>query len=48
MFSAGLALMLRLVRIGPTEAALEPEAIESGRPALPVQALPSTDGGRRP
>ena len=28
--------------------AAEPEAIESGRPALPVQALPSTDAGRRP
>ena len=48
MFSAGLALMFRLVRLGPTEAALEPEAIESGRPALPVQALPSTNAGRRP
>jgi cytochrome d ubiquinol oxidase subunit I len=48
MFSAGLALMVRLVRLGPTEAAGEPEAIESGRPARPVQALPATDAGRRP
>jgi cytochrome d ubiquinol oxidase subunit I len=47
MFPVGLALMLRLVRLGPAEAAVEPEAIESGRPALPVQALPSTEAGRR-
>jgi cytochrome d ubiquinol oxidase subunit I len=48
MFSVGFALILRLVRLGPTEATVEPEAIESGRPALPVQALPSAEGGRRP
>jgi cytochrome d ubiquinol oxidase subunit I len=47
MFSAGLALMVRLVRRGPGEAAGEPEPIESGRPARPVQALPTTDAGRR-
>src|SRR5277367_3438128 len=47
MFSAGLALMVRLVRLGPTDAALEPEAIESGRPALPVQALPTQGAGGR-
>ena len=41
-------LMVRLVRLGPTDAAGEPDAIESGRPARPVQALPSTGGGRRP
>jgi cytochrome bd ubiquinol oxidase subunit I len=48
MFSVGFAMMLRLVRLGPTDAAVEPETIESGRPARPVQALPSTEMGRRP
>jgi cytochrome bd ubiquinol oxidase subunit I len=48
MFSAGFALMVRLVRLGLTDAAGEPDAIEGGRPGLPVQALPSTEGGRRP
>jgi cytochrome d ubiquinol oxidase subunit I len=47
MFSAGLALMVRLVRLGPTEAAGEPDAIEGGRPPQPVQALPATETGRR-
>jgi cytochrome d ubiquinol oxidase subunit I len=47
MFSAGLALMVRLVRLGPTEAAAELDAIEGGRPARPVQALPATEAGRR-
>ena len=47
MFSAGLALMVRLVRLGPTEAAGEPDPIEGGRPARPVQALPATEAGRR-
>jgi len=47
MFSAGFVMIVRLVRLGPAEAAVEPETIESGRPALPVQALPSTEAGRR-
>jgi cytochrome d ubiquinol oxidase subunit I len=47
MFSAGLALMVRLVRRGPGEAEAEPEPIESGRPARPVQALPATGPGGR-
>jgi cytochrome d ubiquinol oxidase subunit I len=47
MFSAGLALIVRLVRLGPTEAAAEPDAIEGGRPPQPVQALPATQTGRR-
>jgi cytochrome d ubiquinol oxidase subunit I len=47
MFSAGFALMVKLVRAGPGEAAVEPEPIESGRPARPVQALPATQTGRR-
>jgi cytochrome bd ubiquinol oxidase subunit I len=47
MFSVGFALIARLLRLGPAEAAVEPEAIESGRPALPVRALPSTEVGRR-
>jgi cytochrome d ubiquinol oxidase subunit I len=44
MFSAGVALMARIVRNGPTEPALEPEPVESGRPLRPVQALPSQEG----
>ncbi len=47
MFSAGLALMVRLVRRGPGEAAEEPEPIESGRPSGPVQALSTTGAGDR-
>jgi len=47
MFPAGFAIMVRLVRLGPAEATIEPEAIESGRPAAPVQALPSTEAGLR-
>jgi cytochrome bd ubiquinol oxidase subunit I len=46
MFSAGLALMIRIIRLGPSAAAGAPEPIESGRPQLPVQALPTTDAGR--
>jgi cytochrome d ubiquinol oxidase subunit I len=43
MFSAGLAMMVRIVRTGPgaPEAALEP--VESGRPQRPVRALPSAE-----
>ena len=44
MFSAGVALMARIVRSGPAEPALEPEPVESGRPLQPVQALPSHEG----
>ena len=44
MFSAGVALMARIVRNGPAEPALEPEPVESGRPLQPVQALPSQQG----
>jgi cytochrome d ubiquinol oxidase subunit I len=47
MFPAGLALMIRIIRLGPAEESTEPEPIESGRPAQPVQALPSTETGRR-
>jgi cytochrome bd ubiquinol oxidase subunit I len=47
MFSAGFVMIVRLVRLGPAEAAVEPEMIESGRPALPVQALPSAEAGGR-
>jgi cytochrome d ubiquinol oxidase subunit I len=47
MFSAGFALMVKLVRRGPGAAADEPEPIESGRPAGPVQALPATGAGGR-
>src|ERR1700675_842817 len=47
MFSAGFALMVRLVRLGPAAATSESSAIEAGRPQLPVQALPSTGAGER-
>ena len=45
MFSAGLALMIRIVNRGPAEAETEPDEIESGRPMRPVQALPHTEAG---
>ena len=48
MFSAGFALILQLIRRGPAEGAIEPDAIESGRPQNPVQALPSAAGEGRP
>jgi cytochrome bd ubiquinol oxidase subunit I len=44
MFPVGLALMARIVRNGPTEAALEEEPVESGRPMHPVEALPYPEG----
>ena len=47
MFSAGFALMVKLVRAGPGEAQIAPDPIESGRPARPVEALPTTETGRR-
>jgi cytochrome d ubiquinol oxidase subunit I len=47
MFPSGVALMARIVRAGPSQAATEPEPIESGRPARPVEALPSEDRASR-
>jgi cytochrome bd ubiquinol oxidase subunit I len=44
MFPVGIALMARIVRNGPAESAIEPDPVESGRPQLPVQALPSSEG----
>ncbi len=44
MFSAGVALMVRIVRRGPAEAE-EPDVIESGRPMRPVEALPRASAG---
>jgi cytochrome d ubiquinol oxidase subunit I len=43
IFPVGLALMARLVRIGPLGIGLQPEPVESGRPDLPVRALPSAE-----
>jgi cytochrome bd ubiquinol oxidase subunit I len=43
MFPAGVALMARIVRGGPSGPALQPNVIESGRPERPVRALPSTE-----
>ncbi len=43
MFPSGIALMARIVRSGPSEAAVESEPIESGRPARSVEALPADD-----
>ncbi len=44
MFSAGVALMVRIVNRGPVEPD-EPDIIESGRPQRPVEALPHAQGG---
>src|SRR5271166_1746291 len=44
MFSAGVALMVRIVKRGPAEAE-EPDVIESGRPLRPVEALPRASAG---
>ena len=44
MFAAGIALMVRIVQRGPA-APDEPEIIESGRPQLPVEALPRAELG---
>jgi cytochrome bd ubiquinol oxidase subunit I len=38
MYPAGLILRVRIVRMGPTEAGVHEDAIESGRPAAPVHA----------
>jgi cytochrome d ubiquinol oxidase subunit I len=47
MFPSGVALMARIVRAGPGEAAATFGPIESGRPAGPVEALPAADGPTR-
>jgi cytochrome bd ubiquinol oxidase subunit I len=44
MFTAGIALMIRIVQRGPA-APDEPDVIESGRPQLPVEALPHAEPG---
>jgi len=44
IFPAGLFIMARFVRKGPDEADDEIEEIESGRPGLPVRALPREEG----
>ncbi len=48
MFPVGIALMARIVRNGPAEAALEEDLIESGRPLHPVEALPYPEGRAGP
>ena len=48
MFPSGIALMARIVRTGPSDAAAEAGPIESGRPAGPVEALPATERASRP
>jgi cytochrome bd ubiquinol oxidase subunit I len=47
MFPVGITLMARIVKAGPAEAAVAPAPIESGRPQLPVQALPSSEAEAR-
>jgi cytochrome d ubiquinol oxidase subunit I len=48
VFSAGVVLMIRIVKAGPLKTDAEPEEeIEGGRPRQPVQALPVTDSGGR-
>jgi cytochrome d ubiquinol oxidase subunit I len=39
IFPFGVALMARIVRLGPLVAGLEPDPVEGGRPDLPVKAL---------
>jgi cytochrome d ubiquinol oxidase subunit I len=39
IFPVGVALMVRLVRIGPLDPGLESDPVEGGRPELPVRAL---------
>ena len=48
MYPAGVTMMARLVRKGPSEAVMQPEPVQSGRPAGPVTALPASEaeGGR--
>ena len=43
IFPVGVALMARLVRIGPLAAGMEPDPVEGGRPDLPVRALPTAE-----
>ena len=43
IFPVGVALMARLVRAGPLGIGLQHEPVESGRPELPVRALPSAE-----
>jgi cytochrome d ubiquinol oxidase subunit I len=43
IFPIGVALMARIVRIGPLGAGLEPDPVEGGRPDLPVRALRATE-----
>ena len=44
MFSAGVALMIRIARLGPTGPETGPDVIEGGRPLAPVEAIPRTGG----
>jgi cytochrome d ubiquinol oxidase subunit I len=43
IFPFGVALMARIVRLGPLVAGLEPDPVEGGRPDLPVRALPAAE-----
>jgi cytochrome d ubiquinol oxidase subunit I len=45
MYPVGVALMVRIVKAGPAEPTTAPAPIESGRPGLPVQALPRSEAG---
>lgn len=45
MYPVGVALMVRIVKAGPAEPTTAPAPIESGRPGLPVQALPRSEVG---
>jgi cytochrome bd ubiquinol oxidase subunit I len=44
IYPAGVTIMARLARNGPTAADSHTDAVESGRPARPVEALPSKLG----
>ncbi len=45
MFTAGVAMMMRIFRQGPTAADM-PDFIEAGRPKSPVRAMPSAESER--
>jgi len=48
VFPVGVAVMARVVRTGPLTPGIEPLPIESGRPELPVTALPAGEPGLLP
>jgi cytochrome d ubiquinol oxidase subunit I len=48
VFPVGVAVMARVVRTGPLTPGIDPLPVESGRPELPVTALPAGEPGLLP